>query len=203
MNTIQSCRKCNAVLVVGENWTEGLVKARTYLCQPCNIQRGKDYYKRTADAQAVKARERRRVPSAIIRDSEYQKSFYATHKYRWAGYRETEKEKEQTDPWRKSARMLAWIRNRAAKRNFEFDLTREWIAEKLVIGKCEATGIEIELRKPEGFRFYPWAPSIDRVDSKKGYTQDNCRLVCWIYNMAKSEWDDSHVLVMAKALASR
>jgi hypothetical protein len=29
---------------------------------------------------------------------------------------------------------------------------------------------------------FPFSPSIDRIDSNKGYTKDNCRLVCTIVN---------------------
>jgi hypothetical protein len=83
----------------------------------------------------------------------------------------------------------------------EFDLTREWAIEKMA-GVCEVTGLPFELDKPDGYRFYPWAPSVDRIDCKRGYTQDNCRLVVWIYNMAKSEWCDEDVLKMARALVA-
>jgi hypothetical protein len=30
-------------------------------------------------------------------------------------------------------------------------------------------------------------PSIDRIDSSKGYTPDNCRVVLWIINQAKND----------------
>jgi hypothetical protein len=45
-----------------------------------------------------------------------------------------------------------------------------------------------------------FAPSIDRLDSSKGYTTDNCRVVIYQYNVAKGIWTDSDVLVMAQAL---
>lgn len=72
-------------------------------------------------------------------------------------------------------------------------MTEEWVANKLAAGVCELTGIAFEL---EG----PWAPSIDRKSSNEGYTLENCRLVVWVYNMAKSTWNDETVLRMARAL---
>lgn len=99
--------------------------------------------------------------------------------------------------------MLTWIRSRAGKMHCEFDLTHEWIAQRLEVGICEVSGIRFELSKPAGLRFHAWAPSIDRVDSSKGYTQSNCRAVVWIYNMAKSEWGDDVVETLALAISSR
>lgn len=34
----------------------------------------------------------------------------------------------------------------------------------------------------------PFAPSIDRIESKKGYTSDNIQIVCQIVNRAKNEY---------------
>ena len=85
----------------------------------------------------------------------------------------------------------------------EFDLTREWAEEKIEAGVCEVTGLQFEYSKDGKDRFQPFIPSVDRIDSSKGYTQDNCRMVVWIYNMAKAEWSDDIVLRMAKALVSK
>ena len=48
----------------------------------------------------------------------------------------------------------------------------------------------------------PWSPSIDRIDPRFGYTPGNCRIVCWLYNAAKSEFTDDDVLVMASAVVT-
>lgn len=129
------------------------------------------------------------------------KKNYAINSQKWVGYRETQKHKENTDPWVRAGRMLIWIRRRAAKKQYEFDLTREWIEQRLASGACEVTGLKFDLGRDTSQRFNPWCPSIDRIDSSKGYTQDNCRAVVWIYNMAKSEWSDEVVMQFAKSLA--
>ena len=99
--------------------------------------------------------------------------------------------------------MLTWVRARAARAGMPFDLSQEWIAARIRDGVCEVSGIKLELSKPNGARFHPWAPSVDRINSRDGYVQSNCRVVCWIYNMAKSEWTDDIVLTFARALASK
>ena len=35
-----------------------------------------------------------------------------------------------------------------------------------------------------------FAPSIDRIDSSKGYTPDNIQIVCCAYNMGKKNMSD-------------
>ena len=34
----------------------------------------------------------------------------------------------------------------------------------------------------------PYAPSIDRIDNARGYTRDNCRIVCSAVNIAMNVW---------------
>ncbi len=72
-------------------------------------------------------------------------------------------------------------------------------------GKCEVTGLAFSLNRPKTRResLRAWGPSVDRVDPLKGYTRDNCRLVCWMYNAAKGVSSDEDVMTMARALVAR
>lgn len=63
---------------------------------------------------------------------------------------------------------------------------------------CLQTGIPFDLRKGEGRK--PFGPSIDRIDSSRGYEPDNIQIVCTMYNLAKSEFDNDDVLKLAHAL---
>jgi len=60
-------------------------------------------------------------------------------------------------------------------------------------GRCEVTGIEFSLSQEPGKRRRPYAPSLDRKDSAKGYLIGNIRLVCVAANYAMNEWG-LHVL---------
>lgn len=198
-----TCRDCDATLVAGENWTEGQQRARRYICRPCMSERGKAHYAKHKDRALELQRERLRNPLKAREASELKSQYYAANREKWKEYGARHKAKAAGDPLLRAGRLLAWIRVRAARTGREFDLTREWIGDRLQAGVCEVTGIPLELSKPPGSRFHPWAPSVDRIDCKKGYTQDNCRVVCWIYNMAKSEWSDEVVMTFARALAAR
>lgn len=200
---MRTCRKCDAALVAGENWSEGLVASRTYLCRECNSRKGREHYAKHAERAAELQRKRLSEPSRKKADADLKSRYYALNRAKWDEYRVNHKNRLQVDALLRAGKLLTWIRSRAARTGREFDLSREWIAERLARGVCEVTGIPLELSKPPGSRFHPWAPSVDRIDCKKGYTQDNCRVVCWIYNMAKSEWCDDVVVTFALALADK
>ena len=83
----------------------------------------------------------------------------------------------------------------AIKKNFVYELDRDWLDKQLAAGTCSQTGLEFVYESNS-----PYTPSIDRIDSSKGYTKDNCQIVCNIYNFAKNIWDDETVKTMARAL---
>lgn len=86
--------------------------------------------------------------------------------------------------WRKqntASMLFKACRRRAKERGMEFTLTLEWIAQRLLEGVCEVTGIAFVLGAPK----HAFLPSIDRIDSSKGYTPENCRVVLWFINAAK------------------
>lgn len=200
METIKKCKSCNVVLVPTENWSAGVMRARSYICRTCLSERGKQHYKMHAERAAELQRIRLSQPETAKAAAELKSRYYAQNKDRWIDYRKTQKRKESTIAWHRAGRLVTWIRARAARKGWEFDLTRDWVETKLLAGRCEVSGIALELDKPDGYTLYPWAPSVDRIDSRKGYTQENCRIVVWAYNVAKAEWADSDVLKLAKAL---
>jgi hypothetical protein len=75
----------------------------------------------------------------------------------------------------------------AAKRNLEYNLTEEQFT-KLVTGKCNYCGDELTnvvkgQGKTSGDFHYT---GIDRVDSSKGYTEENSVSCCWMCNNMKN-----------------
>ena len=64
------------------------------------------------------------------------------------------------------------------------------------------TGLQFELRSGGHFDRNALGPTIDRIDSKRGYTEDNVQIVCLIYNLAKSNWNHDEVMLMVEALSA-
>lgn len=83
-------------------------------------------------------------------------------------------------------RMLAGSRRRAKEKGVDFSITMEMVVDALNVGKCQQTGMTFVMS--EGAN--PFAPSIDRIDSTKGYTPENVQYVCCAYNMGKQHMSD-------------
>lgn len=88
---------------------------------------------------------------------------------------------------------------RAKAKGIEFNLSLDWVVSNLAKGCCAVTGIPFTIANQAGQKG-PFSPSIDKIDPKKGYTEDNCRMVLLMYNSAKGPWSDALVLEMAKAI---
>lgn len=72
-------------------------------------------------------------------------------------------------------------------------LTVEDVIRGIEHGACPVTGIPFDLRKASRHSRNPFAPSLDRVNPKLGYTPENTRVVIWQYNAMKGELSDSEV----------
>jgi hypothetical protein len=81
---------------------------------------------------------------------------------------------------------LIGARNRAKQKGMEFDLTKEWV--KARSEKCELSGLPFRPEYDGVHNRNPFAPSVDRIDSSKGYTQDNCRVILYCLNMGLGQW---------------
>lgn len=109
----------------------------------------------------------------------------------------------RNSPRGRAANMIAGSKKRALSKGFDFDLTPDWVIERLEKGVCEVTGIQLELgggKLNGGYR--PYTPSLDRTDPTKGYTKDNVKVVCWIYNSAKGSGSHNDVMKLARALTN-
>ena len=84
---------------------------------------------------------------------------------------------------------------RAKKKQIPFSLDLDWIIDRLVNGRCEATGIRFDYEPG-----CPYAPSIDRKNSNGGYTPENCQIVIVQYNLAKGRWSHETLVELAEAL---
>jgi hypothetical protein len=97
------------------------------------------------------------------------------------------------------ANQLYWHKKSQCEREQRpFDLTPEWIEERLQKGTCEMTGVKFQLST--GRKKAPFQPSLDQILPGAGYTQDNVQLVCLCYNFAKHTFHPADVLIMAEGL---
>ena len=80
--------------------------------------------------------------------------------------------------------LLNASRARARNKNREHTLTKEDLYDLYPVdNKCPVFGFDLEWNT-SGFR--ETSPSIDRIDSSKGYTKDNVQIISWKANRLKS-----------------
>lgn len=88
-------------------------------------------------------------------------------------------------------------RGRAAEKHMKFDLTPEFLLELWNVqdGKCFYSGLEMSFDRNDLYTV-----SVDRVDSNKGYTQDNVVLTAWSVNNMKSSYTVEEFLFLCASV---
>lgn len=92
--------------------------------------------------------------------------------------------KMKGQPESRARLMLAKVKTRAHRAGLDFDLTVEDLVIPLV---CPVLGIPIDLNPTGGARAYraPNSPSVDRIDSAKGYVKGNVAVISNRANLLK------------------
>lgn len=82
-------------------------------------------------------------------------------------------------------------KRRAKKLGIDFDLTKEWITEQITKQDncCALTKIPFMIEQTKNY-INPFAPSLDRINSNKGYTINNVRIVCVALNLSLNEFGE-------------
>lgn len=89
--------------------------------------------------------------------------------------------------------MLATSRRRASKLGLEFNLTIEDI---LIPEQCPILGIKL-IRQTNKGRSAKCSPSLDRIDSSKGYIKGNVWVISMLANAMKNEANKEELLKFA------
>ena len=88
----------------------------------------------------------------------------------------------------RTATLFSNIKQRAGRKGLRMTLTQKWLEDRLTVGRCDLSGLEFDLASP---LLGPFSPSVDRIDSSKGYTEDNCRVILWALNAAFGSWGEA------------
>jgi hypothetical protein len=90
--------------------------------------------------------------------------------------------------------LVSGAKQRATTHDIPFNIDKEYIEEiyDMQHEKCALSGIRFQINLCNGRNKF--APSIDRIDPKKGYTKGNVRLLCSSVNMMKSDMTDDELI---------
>ena len=108
----------------------------------------------------------------------------------------------QTTPKGRAYKLLSDARyNKKGKRaHLEKTLMLQDILPTLEIGKCELTGLPFDFTPSKNSFRNLYSPSLDRIDSNKGYTKNNVRSVLSSVNCALGEYTDEEMLPILEAM---
>lgn len=88
--------------------------------------------------------------------------------------------------------IMTYLPNSARQRGIPFNLTEFHFVRlaQQTDGRCQLTGIPFQFTGDPRFHRNPFRPSVDRIDSSRGYEIDNIRIVCTAVNTAMGEWGE-------------
>ena len=117
-------------------------------------------------------------------DKAYQKQRRSENKESFLEYGRNYQAKRRQDFEYRLQMLLNASKQRAVLKQREHSLTLQDIKELYPINnKCPIFGFDLEFNSA-GFR--ETSPSLDRIDSSKGYTRDNVQVISWKANRIKS-----------------
>ncbi len=109
--------------------------------------------------------------------------------------------------------MAKWLRalvprsrHRAGRSGLMHDLPADqgWQLFQQQQGLCAISGLAFSLAEFSGVLVkHPFAPSLDRISSQRGYTAENVRLVCIAVNFGMGQWGEELYLTFARAAVDR
>ncbi len=167
--TTRSCSVCRVEKSLDEFHNDkNKSQGKSYLCKPCNIAKAVDWQARNAERKLENARR-----SAA--NNKQKGTYYVEDLAHLPG-----------NTWQCVAtRLIKRAARNAKKRDIEFALTQEDILPLLRTGECPLSGYKF--RYTYG-AYDPYAPSIDRIDSEKGYVPGNVRIVCYLLNVGMNQF---------------
>lgn len=100
---------------------------------------------------------------------------------------------------------LGRARDRAVRYDRPFDIDEAHLVEmyEATAGCCAVSGLPFRLTHDGPSRCNPYGVSIDRIDSSKGYTRGNVRLVIFFVNSAIADYGESLFREVISAMIQR
>lgn len=185
------------------------VKQRSADWQRENAERANEYHRRRHEKKMsegdVKYVSQMDEAQRRYRESEKGKAATAARMQRYVetGQDKKWRQERRLKPESRTSQMLSSARTRALKANIIFEIGFDDVYPAVTAGFCCVSGVAFDLSAHPEHRTHPFSPSIDRIDSSKGYVIGNIRVVCWWVNRACGEWGLEAILPGMRAIVDR
>ena len=112
--------------------------------------------------------------------------------------------KRKADPLRFGKMEHTALKTRAKTKDLKFDLTPDYIQKKFdeCEGTCAITKLPFSMEMGTKGKRNPFRPSVDRINSNKGYIKGNIQIVLAIVNTMKMDYTNDILHPVVKAWAS-
>lgn len=154
----------------------------TYIGKPCRYgHSGLRYKIQNKCFHCCKARKE----NFKEKTKEYNISYYKKNRWKYGKYNAIPRSKSSIG--KRAILIRGGIKKRSRQKGLSFNISIEWVRSRLEDGCCEITKIPFDLKAEKRS---PYSPSVDRIDSNKGYTEENCRLILWSLNASFGNWGE-------------
>ena len=186
---LKTCGLCKQTKPLSDFATcRGNKDGKQHRCKPC----GAAYYRNKKNRLTGEEAEmwRQKINEAARRY--YHKNKELTARSRGLRKKRVCPKRILNDYEKAAVQMMYQIRRRMKRRNEQTDITEGWLVAEISKGFCVRSGEPFDLCK--NGQINPRSPSVDRIDSSRGYYRDNCQMVCTWYNTAKGNKSDEQFL---------
>ena len=184
-------------------------KERASAWQKENAERTNEYHRRRHEKKVI-AGDREYLTKQSEASARYNKSKKGQlanaarmKQYIASGQDKAWRKARYARPESRATVLLHGARNRAAKTGIECNITFDDVYPMIIAGTCPKTGFVFDLSPHADLRRHPLAPSIDRINSSKGYVRGNVQIVCNWYNLAKHELVETEMLAFCRAVVDK
>jgi hypothetical protein len=140
---------------------------------------------RAADPEAERARGRKLY-------AQNQKKYLRNKKaWRESNPEKTREIKQRYWKDNRAKYIVQMVRSEAKKKGVKFEISVEWVKQRLAPGICELSGLPFNLTNQSDRKN---APSIDRIMAGGDYVESNCRLILFGLNSILKHLDVPHAV---------
>jgi hypothetical protein len=179
-NEINNIRKCITCLETKEiiEFRKNKKNYISHECNKCSNTKRLNYCNQEFVKEKIRIKAKEYRKSRPLETKMYDKKFRKEYHHTIKGY---------------AFKIYSNAKRRANLKNLKFELTSEWVYDKVKNMKCEITGIELSLTDLKDIRINPYKPTLDKVNNNEGYTKENTKVVCWWWNVMKQDWSEETV----------
>lgn len=186
----RKCYKCKTEKPLNNDFFYKEYDDYQKVCKVCQKERNKEYRANKKEYFDKKNKEHYNKDNNKERYKKYQKEYLE----RRANFSKTIRGKLYD--------LLEAARGRAKKNNLPIDINLDFLLDiyEQQQGRCKLTDLQFTFDvREQGKHFNPFNPSIDKINTKGGYTKDNIRLVCVIVNLALNQFGEDSFKIMCEA----